>query len=181
VKFDDNLGEMCESNFELNTNQIGQSNDKWMEITFDYLDDGNTNIGAFDYMQDFPRVYACLGNTITIDRDAAWLPSDSVEKIHKVLADEVSMIEGVEAYLYGKTGITLKINISKISLFTFRKPGKDDGYDLLKFSVDLQNSTLKIASPEYDNYGFERILDKDGQVIPKAEYLDKVPLSKFLV
>jgi hypothetical protein len=181
VKFDDNLGEMCESNFELNTNQIGQSNDKWMEITFDYLDDGNTNIGAFDYMQDFPRVYACLGNTITIDRDAAWLPSDYVEKIHKVLADEVSMIEGVEAYLYGKTGITLKINISKISLFTFRKPGKDDGYDLLKFSVDLQNSTLKIASPEYDNYGFERILDKDGQVIPKAEYLDKVPLSKFLV
>lgn len=181
VKFDDNLGEMCESNFELNNNQIGQSSDKWMEITFDYLDDGNTNIGAFDYMQDFPRVYACLGNTITIDRDAAWLPSDSVEKIHKVLADEVSMIEGVEAYLYGKTGITLKINISKISLFTFRKPGKDDAYDLLKFSVDSQNSTLKIASPEYDNYGFERILDKNGQVIPKDEYLDKVPLSKFLV
>ncbi|MEC3876489.1 hypothetical protein [Chryseobacterium salviniae] len=181
VKFDDNLGEMCGSNFELNNNQIGQSSDKWMEITFDYLDDGNTNIGAFDYMQDFPRVYACLGNTITIDRDVAWLPSDSVEKIHKVLADEVSMIEGVEAYLYGKTGITLKINISKISLFTFRKPGKDDGYDLLKFSVDLQNSTLKIASPEYDNYGSQRILDKDGQIIPKAEYLDKVPLSKFLV
>jgi len=40
---------------------------------------------------------------------------------------------------------------------------------------------LKIASPEYDNYGFERILDKNGQVIPKAEYLDKVPLNKFLV
>ncbi|MEC5172118.1 hypothetical protein [Chryseobacterium nepalense] len=181
VKFDDNLGEMCESNFELNNSQIGQASDKWMEITFDYLDDGNTNIGAFDYMQDFPRVYACLGNTITIDRDAAWLPSDSVEKIHKILADEVSMIEGVEANLYGKTGITLKINASKISLFTFRKPGKDDAYDLLKFSVDLQNSTLKIASPEYDNYGFERILDKNGQVIPKAEYLDKVPLNKFLV
>jgi hypothetical protein len=181
VKFDDNLGEMCGSNFELNNSQIGQASDKWMEITFDYLDDGNTNIGAFDYMQDFPRVYACLGNTITIDRDAAWLPSDSVEKIHKILADEVSMIEGVEANLYGKTGITLKINASKISLFTFRKPGKDDAYDLLKFSVDLQNSTLKIASPEYDNYGFERILDKNGQVIPKAEYLDKVPLNKFLV
>ena len=181
VKFDDNLGQMCGSNFELNNSQIGQASDKWMEITFDYLDDGNTNIGAFDYMQDFPRVYACLGNTITIDRDAAWLPSDSVEKIHKILADEVSMIEGVEANLYGKTGITLKINASKISLFTFRKPGKDDAYDLLKFSVDLQNSTLKIASPEYDNYGFERILDKNGQVIPKAEYLDKVPLNKFLV
>ncbi|WP_029298995.1 hypothetical protein [Chryseobacterium hispalense] len=58
---------------------------------------------------------------------------------------------------------------------------KDDGHDLLKFSVDLQNSTLKIASPEFNRYGRERILDKYGQIIPEAEYLDKVPLSKFLV
>ncbi|MEC3876499.1 hypothetical protein [Chryseobacterium salviniae] len=45
---------------------------------------------------------------------------------------------------------------------------KDDGHDLLKFSVDLQNSTLKIASPEYNKYGYERILDKYGQIIPEA-------------
>ncbi|MFP3632774.1 hypothetical protein SB776_39900, partial [Burkholderia sp. SIMBA_045] len=29
VKFDDNLGEMCGSNFELNNNQIGQLSGKW--------------------------------------------------------------------------------------------------------------------------------------------------------
>ncbi|NML55831.1 putative HlyD family type I secretion protein [Chryseobacterium cheonjiense] len=184
VKFDDNLGEMCGSNFELNTNQIGQSNDKWMEISFSGLDTNLRFIGLMDEQQCFPRVYECLGNIITIDRDASWKPNDSVIKIHKVLADEVSSIEGVEAYVLGDDGITFKINVSKIKSFTFTKPGGDDfvgGHDLLKFSVDLENSTLKIASPEYNKYGYERILDKDGQIIPQAEYLDKVPLSKFLV
>lgn len=181
VKFDDNLGEMCGSNFELNQNQVGQDADKWMEITFDYLDSATTTIGGIDYIQAFPRVYECLENVITIDRDASWLASDSVEKIHKVLADEISMIEGVEAYPYGKTGITLKVNVSKIPLFTFRKPGEDDGHELLKFSVNIKESYLKISSPEFNKYGRERILDKNGQIIPEAEYLDKVPLAKFLV
>lgn len=181
VKFDDNLGEMCATNFEMNQNQIGQDSDKWMEITFDYLDSATNTIGEIDYLHAFPRVYECLENVITIDRDASWAASDSVEKIHKVLADEISMIEGVEAYPYGKTGITLKVNISKIPLFTFRKPGEDDGHELLKFSVNIKESYLKISSPEFNKYGRERILDKDGQVIPSAEYLDKVPLSKFLV
>ncbi|WP_288459471.1 hypothetical protein [uncultured Chryseobacterium sp.] len=181
VKFDDNLGEMCATNFELNQNQVGQDSDKWMEITFDYLDSATNTIGEIDYLHAFPRVYECLENVITIDRDASWAASDSVEKIHKVLADEISMIEGVEAYPYGKTGITLKVNISKIPLFTFRKPGEDDGHELLKFSVNIKESYLKISSPEFNKYGRERILDKNGQFIPSAEYLDKVPLSKFLV
>lgn len=185
VKFDDNLGEMCGSNFELNENQIGQSGDKWMEISFqgglnNYLD----TIKDMDNYQVFPRKYECLGNIINIDRDASWLGTQSSEIVLKTLAEEISQIEGVEARSTGNNGITFKINVSKIKNFTFTKPGGDDsvgGHELLKFSVDLQNSTLKIASPEYDKYGFERILDKDGQVIPKAEYLDKVPLSKFLV
>ncbi|PTT77862.1 hypothetical protein DBR25_01830, partial [Chryseobacterium sp. HMWF001] len=181
VKFDDNLGEMCATNFEMNQNQIGQDSDKWMEITFDYLDSATNTIGEIDYLHAFPRVYECLENVITIDRDASWTASDSVEKIHKILADEISMIEGVEAYPYGKTGITLKVNISKIPLFTFRKPGEDDGHELLKFSVNIKESYLKISSPEFNKYGRERILDKNGQFIPSAEYLDKVPLSKFLV
>lgn len=181
VKFDDNLGEMCATNFEMNQNQIGQDSDKWMEITFDQLDEGSTIIGQLDDINAFPRVYECLSNVITIDRDASWLPTDSISKIYGVLANEISMIEGVEAYPYGKTGITLKVNISKIPLFTFRKPGEDDGHELLKFSVNIKESYLKISSPEFNKYGRERILDKSGQLIPSAEYLDKVPLSKFLV
>ena len=181
VKFDDNLGEMCATNFELNQNQVGQDSDKWMEVTFDQLDGGSSIIGQLDDINAFPRVYECLGNVITIDRDASWLPTDSISKIYGVLANEISMIEGVEAYPYGKTGITLKVNISKIPLFAFRKPGEDDGHELLKFSVNIKESYLKISSPEFNKYGRERILDKNGQFIPSAEYLDKVPLSKFLV
>jgi len=133
---------------------------------------------------NFPRKYMCLGNEITIDRDANWQATSSLEKMYKVLADEISQIEGIEARSTGDNGILFKINVSKINNFTFTKPGEDDsvgGHDLLKFFVDLDNAYLKIASPEYDKYGRERILDKDGQVIPQAEYLDKVPLSKFLV
>lgn len=180
VKFDDNLGEMCDSNFELNNSQIGQSNDKWIEISFDYMD-GYKTIEEMDAEGTFPRIYKCLENTITIDRDASWFGVQSSTVTYKALADEISSIEGVEAFPTGNNGITFKLNVSKIKTFTFTKPGDDDGHDTLKFSVDLEASTLKITTPEFNKYGYERILDKNGQIIPKSEYLDKVPLSKFLV
>ncbi|MDF2551937.1 MAG: hypothetical protein K0R77_1212 [Chryseobacterium sp.] len=180
VKFDDQLGEMCGSNFELNNNQIGQSGDKWIEISFDEMDNTVQSIQEADELDFFPRKYYCLGNEITIDRDATWLPTDSLAPIYKALSDELSQIEGLETYPLEK-GITFKLNVTKIKNFSFTKPGGDDGHDMLKFSVDLDNSTLKIHSPEYNKYGEERILDKDGQVIPQAEYLDKISLSKFLV
>ncbi|WP_152909146.1 hypothetical protein [Chryseobacterium sp. Hurlbut01] len=179
VKFDDQLGEMCRTNFELNNNQIGQSGDKWIEISFDEMDNSAT-IEQLDALNAFPRKYICLGNEITVDRDATWQPSDSLAVIYKALSDELSQIEGLETFSM-KRGITFKLNISKIKNFSFTKPGGDDGHDMLKFSVDLGNSTLKIHSPEYNKYGEVRILDKNGQVIPQTEYLDKVPLSKFLV
>lgn len=180
VKFDDQLGEMCGSNFELNNNQIGQSGDKWMEISFNEMDNTVKNIGEADMEGLFPRKYFCLGNEINIDRDAAWNSTDSMEKVYKALSEELSQIEGLEAYPLQR-GITFKLNISKIKNFSFTKPGGDDGHDNFKFSVDLDNSTLKIHSPEYFRYGNERILDKDGQIIPEAEYMDKVSLSKFLI
>jgi len=171
---------MCGSNFALNNNQIGQSRDKWMKISFKNMDTTVQNIGEADKEGYFPRQYLCLGNSITIDRDATWQQTDSFAVVYKALSDELSQIEGLESYPMER-GITFKINVSKIKNFSFTKPGGDDSHDMLKFSVDLDNSSLKIASPEYDRYGSERILDKDGQVIPQAEYLDKVPLSKFLL
>lgn len=182
VKFDDSLGEMCGSNFELNNNQIGQTTDKWMEISFQGgLENHANTIQEMDAKHLFPRKYECLGNVINIDRDASWSATQSSEIIIKTLAEEISQIEGVEAYSTGKNGITFKINVSKIKNFTFRKPGGDDEHELLKFGVNLEDSSLKILSPEFYKYGYERILDKNKQIIPEAEYLDKVPLSKFLV
>ncbi|GEN78127.1 hypothetical protein [Chryseobacterium hagamense] len=178
VKFDDNLGEMCVSNFELNNNQIGHSGDKWIEITFNEMDHLNyKNIG--DVV--FPRRYRCMDNDMVIERDASWNSLDSVTKAYKYLAEEVSQIEAVEAFATGENGLTFRINASKLKNFAFTKPGGDDGHDTLKFSVDLTNSVLKISSPEYNRYGNERILDKNLQTISVTEYLSTIPLSRFLV
>ncbi|WP_435524630.1 hypothetical protein [Chryseobacterium indoltheticum] len=152
VKFDDQLGEMCVSNFELNNNQIGQSSDKWIEISFDEMNNTVANIGEADVEGYFPMKFLCLGNEIIIDRDAAWNSTDSLAKIYKTLSEELSQIEGLEAYPL-ESGITFKINASKIKNFFFTKPGEDDGHDLLKFSIDLDNSTLKMHSPEFNRYG----------------------------
>lgn len=181
VKFDDHLGEMCASNFMLNENQIGQSGDQWIEISFNEMDRNIQTIGELDTLNLFPRTYYCLGNKIVIDRDANWLKTESLGKVYEVLANEISHIEAVEASAIGSEGIKFKINVSKITVFTFTKPGGTDDFDTFKFSVDVINSTLKIASPSYSSYGNERILDKDLQLIPKAEYLSEIPLSKFLV
>ncbi|MCQ4141732.1 hypothetical protein [Chryseobacterium sp. EO14] len=184
VKFDDNLGEMCATNFELNQNQIGQTTDKWMQISFNEMDIPQyfKTIGDLDKAGLFPRQYDCMGHVLVIDRDAQWLGTDSIAKFYQTVADEISQIEGIEAYVSGENGITFKILTNKITNFSFLKPGGVDDFDLLKFSIDLNNSYLKFMSPYYGiSNSSSKILDKNGQEIPKAEYLDKVPLSKFLV
>ncbi len=179
VKFDDNLGEMCASNFMLNENQIGQSGDQWIEISFNEMDSLTYNKIS---QVVFPRKYKCMDNVIVVERDASWESQDSITKAYKYLADEISQIEAVEAYSTGENGLMFRINVSKLKNFTFTKPGGNDDYDSLKLSIDLTNSTLKILSPIYGaSSSLHKILDKDGQVIPQAEYMDKIPLSKFLV
>lgn len=178
VKFDDNLGEMCMSNFELNDNQIGQSADKLIEISFNRMDMYKT-IAEMDSFHLFPRVYECLGNTITVDRDASWIGVQSSTAFYKALADEISSIEGVEAFPTGENGLTFRINISELKTFTFRKPGDMDEYDLFKISTDAE-TYVKIHSPtEYNTP--DRIRDKNGQALTQAEYTDRAPLSKFLI
>ncbi|GAA5095214.1 hypothetical protein GCM10023210_27670 [Chryseobacterium ginsengisoli] len=182
VKFDDNLGEMCGSNFELNQNQVGQTGDKLMEITFNNMDQLSTykTIGDADDYDFFPKVYECLGNKIIVNRDATWLKTDSINKMYKALADEISQIEGLESYPTGENGITFKINVTKIKNFSFKKGPFGEPFDVLRFTVNTEEEYLKIYSPEFDSYG-ERILDKDGQKLSKSDFTDKALLSKFLI
>ena len=86
VKFDDNLGEMCASNFMLNENQIGQSGDQWIEISFNEMDRNIQTIGELDTLNLFPRTYYCLGNKIVIDRDANWLKTESLGKVYEAVS-----------------------------------------------------------------------------------------------
>lgn len=176
VKFDDQLGEMCESNFALNNNQIGQSSDKWIEISYIEMDDTK-----FKTIQDFkdagayPKKFECLGNTFDIDNIPEY---ESSIKLYKRIAEEVSQIEGVEAYPTGENGITFKVNARLIKDFDFTDVDADPEKKFA-FTTDAEKY-LKVISPSID-FGLPRILDKTGQPLIAEEYEKQAPLSKFLV
>lgn len=176
VKFDDQLGEMCSTNFALNNNQIGQSADKWMEISFNEMDDI-----SFKTIQDFkdagvyPKTFECLGNTFEIDG----IPeSESSIKLYKRIAEELSQIEGVEAYPTGENGITFKVNARLIKNFDFADV-KAEPEKQFAFTTDA-DTYLKVTLPKVD-FGLPRILDKQGQPLSAEEYENQASFSKFLV
>lgn len=178
VKFDDQLGEMCGSNFALNNNQIGQSSDKWVQISFNEIDDT-----SFKTIQDYfdagllPRTYTCLGNSFEIGDELD--KSDSSIKLYKRIAEEISQIEGMEAYPTGENGITFKVNARLIKNFDFAEVKANPEEKKFAFTTDA-DTYLKVALPIPD-VGIPRILDKDGQPLTIEEYVEKAPLSKFLV
>ncbi|MCY0976385.1 hypothetical protein PGH12_11095 [Chryseobacterium wangxinyae] len=178
VKFDDQLGEMCGSNFELNNNQIGQSADKWVQISFNEMHD-NSFKTILDYVKVdyFPKTYTCLGNSFEIEKE--FDESESSIKIYKRISEEVSQIEGVEAYPTGENGITFKVNARLIKNFDFSEVNADPEEKKLAFTTD-SDTYLKVTSPVLQ-FGIEKILDKDGQPLTTDEYTNQAPLSKFLV
>lgn len=177
VKFDDQLGEMCESNFALNNNQIGQSSDKWIEISYNEMDDISfTAIKDFINAGIYPKTYKCLGNSFEIGKELH--ESESSIKLYKRIAEEVSQIEGVEAYPTGENGITFKVNARLIQNFDFTDVDADPKKKFA-FTTDAEKY-LKVKLPIRE-YGEEKILDKNLQPLPPDEYENQAPLSKFLV
>ncbi len=177
VKFDDQLGEMCGSNFALNNNQIGQSSDKWIEISFNEMDDISfTTIQDFKDAGVYPKTFECLGNTFEIDNIPESEPSI---KLYKRIAEEVSQIEGVEAYPTGENGITFKVNARLIKDFSFIEASANSEDKKFLFSTDA-DTYVKVTSPHLD-FGLSRVLDKNGKTLPYDEYKNQAPLSKFLV
>ncbi|MXS71220.1 hypothetical protein GSF70_08320 [Flavobacteriaceae bacterium W22] len=178
VKFDDQLGEMCGTNFALNNNQLGQSSDKWIEISFNEMDDVSfTTIQDFKNAGVYPKTFECLGNSFEIDDELTG--SDSSIKLYKRIAEEVSQIEGVEAYPTGENGITFKVNARLIKNFDFKEVSINSDDRKFVFTTDA-DSYLKITYPLPD-FGISRILDKQGQPLLPEEYEIQAPFSKFLV
>jgi len=177
VKFDDQLGEMCGSNFALNNNQIGQSSDKWIEISFNEMDDISfTTIQDFKDAGVYPKTFECLGNTFEIDNIPESEPSI---KLYKRIAEEVSQIEGLEAYPTGENGITFKVNARLIKDFAFIEASANSEDKKFLFSTDA-DTYVKVTSPHLD-FGLSKILDKNGQTLSYDEYKNQAPFSKFLV
>lgn len=177
VKFDDQLGEMCGSNFALNNNQIGQSSDKWIEISFNEMDDISfTTIQDFKDAGVYPKTFECLGNTFEIDNIPESEPSI---KLYKRIAEEVSQIEGLEAYPTGENGITFKVNARLIKDFAFIEASANSEDKKFLFSTDA-DTYVKVTSPHLD-FGLSKILDKNGQTLSYDEYKNQALFSKFLV
>lgn len=179
VKFDDNLGEMCSTNFALNNNQIGQNSDKWIEITYNHFDDTSfTKMGDLYANFSFPRRFECLGNVIEITKSLNG--TDSSVKFYQQLAEEISQIEGVEAYATEANGITFKVNVSRIKDFDFRSSTITPAeLQRFIFSTDGE-SYLKVKVPNI-GLGGERVLDKNLTQLSQDEYDNQAPLSKFLL
>lgn len=179
VKFDDQLGEMCRTNFELNNNQIGQTGDKWIEITYKRIDDPSfIKMGdLYDHL-NFPRTFECLGNTIEIDK--YWSDTDAASKFYNFLTEELSEIEGLEAYPADENGITFKVNVSKIKNFDFRSDSIPEP-ELQQFIFSTDGETYLNVTLPSRSFGEEKILDKNLQPLPPDEYENQAPFSKFLV
>lgn len=166
-------------------NPFGFSEKKTNLIEFSFIDmDGG---GGFRAIGDlpFPRIYKCQGQTITINRDAKWYNSTSTSVIYKKLAQQLSLINGIDAKVsiseLGATdGFTFTVDKNIVKDFSFTKPGVNpESVDTLKLSFN-ENGIIVISETPYGSY-YERFIDKNGVGITESELNTLLPLSRFLV
>jgi hypothetical protein len=160
-----------------------QEESNLIEFTLKNLDgEYNSTVGEFDSLGNFPRVFKCMGQTISINRDAAWTNTTKSSVIYEKLVTQLSLLDGVKAEQFVTAsqnradGIKFTIDTLKIRDFTFIKPGGDDGYD--DFRITLVGETaLKTNNYLYDPQ--DRILDKFGVGIKQSEVNTLLPISRF--
>lgn len=161
--------------FLMNNDQVGQTSNKIIQFSWENMD--SYSIGDLD----FPRTYNCLDREITIDREASWLDTDKASVSYQILADELSLIDGVYAEVMEEKyqGITLKVDVTKIKSFELVKPGGSASFDTLKL---VTNAVDYITFPNQDvDYNIQRISDKNGVNLTGAEVGKKLNLDRFLV
>lgn len=173
---------ITQSNFLKDNSLLGtKSSIKQIQFSLEELD-GTTSyktISDLDNVGEFPRKYYCMGQTIEIVRDARWAKTDSVMKIYDSLANGLSEIDGIEAFANNENGVTIRVDIDKIKNFKFIKPPHSESYDTLSFTTD-GISYIKFAN-DYFTGSSNRLFDKDRNPISSQEYMNNMPLSKFLI
>ncbi|PIF43689.1 hypothetical protein CLU96_0601 [Chryseobacterium sp. 52] len=170
-------------NFEKDKSLLGGgAAEKWIQLTWNDMDriTGDPvykTIRDLDIDQAFPRIYKLQNNTITIDRDVVWKPTDSIVKFYDALADEISKTDGLQAFPSGKNGLILRVDVNRIKHFKLGKsPFQND--DVLEFTTDGEEY-VKFAV--FAGYSIERTFDKNGNNLTIEDFTNKAPLSKFLV
>ncbi|UHO38236.1 hypothetical protein H5J24_22210 [Chryseobacterium capnotolerans] len=170
-------------NFEKNDSVLGgnTSGEKWIQFTAKSFD----RVGEFEFIEnldekrEFPRKYYCMGKEIVIDRDASWKPSSSTSVLYYALAEEVSKIDGIQAFpnVEDGFGLTFRIDINKIKHFKFVKPPYSELLDSVE--VIVTDESLKFVNSFI--ISTSRLADKNGTNITQEEYSQNISLSRFLI
>jgi hypothetical protein len=169
----------CGDNFQLTYNQLNASAKAVVQFSF-------VEMETFAFIEDmdngtyFPREYECMGQAIIINRDAAWTATGSPIVIYEKLAEQLSLIPGVDAEQVTSdsnvNGIRFTVDGSIAPVFTFKKPTKQEGADILK--AYILDESLSFTSPTVYP---ARILDRDGTPLQPAQIGMLLPISRFKV
>jgi len=173
-------------NFQITGAQMNNGATKTLTFSYEDMDSyGVENIGYYDSHSGFPRTFRCMGEEIVIQRDASWQPTDSPEVIYKKLADELSLISGIEAQQYispagNVSSIRFIVDTSVASTFIFEKetpttPVKP-AFDLIKISFNADS--VKFTNPT--SY-VDKLLDANGTKLTSAEINTLLPISRFSI
>jgi hypothetical protein len=174
----------CGDNFVVTHDILnsGNSDKNLVQFSFVELDRIQyANIGRYDEQKLFPCEFVCMGQIIKVERDAAWQGTDSSKVIFEKLAEQLSLIAGVNAKqitsVDGNTSsMKFTIDTNTISTFTFKKPGGNDNYDLLK--ILLTQGSVRVVNPAYY---LPKILDKDGASLEPSDANIILPISRFKI
>lgn len=187
----------CDSNFDLNGNQLGNGSDvpnvQKIQFTFQQLDHYlaySYTVGFFDEESLWPRIYECMGQEIIIDRDASWNSEDSMSVVYDILANQLSMITGVHAERIDNVfdnvigdirpdSIKFTVDTTVITDFRFIKKNNfgqyEPKYDELRV-VRTGNSVRVFADNVYVSY---RVLDRHNGPVLHTQQGTLLPISRF--
>lgn len=173
-------------NFHITGAQMNGSTSKTVTFSYEDMDSyGDENIGYYDSNSGFPRTFRCMGQEIIIQRDAAWQPTDSPIVIYKKLAEQLSLISGIEAQQYTSVGgnvasIRFTVDTNAIPTFTFEK---ETPYGPVMPELDLVKILFTADSVRFVNPTTytDRLLDANGTELTSAEINTLLPISRFSI
>lgn len=184
----------CETSglFDSDQNPIVQTNaqlgvegsQRNIEFTWQKMDGGDDyfrTIGDMDGEGIWPRNYQILDRNISIDRDASWNASDTLEVLYTAIAEELSLTPGLEVKQVttqtGADGLKFRVDVNTIPLLSFVKASENTEAED-KLSVAVNNNTVTLTNGMYFS---DRILDKNGDQFAQDEHNTALPISRLLV
>ncbi len=183
----------CGDSFEVNTAQLGYQGSYKIRFLFADLDTGESEqeytMGYYASRDYFPRKYECMGHEITIHREADWTDEKSVRLIFEKLAQQLSLIEGVQAGQFDNPvtgfpdGIRFTIDVSVVPNFEFikKKPTGVWSSDFDRLKVVHTGEGVQIQYGR-DGYGITtRLFDKNSVALEMEDANVILPLSRFKV